>query len=85
MKPIGVDGQLPRPDLIPSAERPFARLAEMFPDNPVLRDQLELFAAHFDYNRRLEAQVWKRFADAAGCPGALTEEDRRYLEDDSAA
>lgn len=31
-------------------------------------------------SRRLEAQVWKRFAEAAGCPEALTEEDRRWLE-----
>ncbi len=31
-------------------------------------------------SRWLEAQVWKRFAEAAGCPEALTEEDRRWLE-----
>lgn len=31
-------------------------------------------------SRRLEALVWKRFAEAAGCPEALTEEDRRWLE-----
>lgn len=40
----------------------------------------DLLTVAFVPSRRLEAQVWKRFAEAAGCPEALTEEDRRWLE-----
>lgn len=40
----------------------------------------ELWSLAVVPSRQLEAQAWKRFAEAAGCPEALTEEDRRWLE-----
>ncbi len=43
-------------------------------------DLCDLWSLAIVPSRRLEAQAWKRFADAAGCPDALTEEDRRWLE-----
>lgn len=66
---------LPRPALLSSSEdgttvRHLSRPVSLS----------DLLTVAFVPSRRLEAQVWKRFAEAAGCPEALTEEDRRWLE-----
>jgi hypothetical protein len=62
---------MPRPSLLSSRDELFLH------QEANLRD---LWSLAIVPSRRLEAQAWKRFAEAAGCPEALTEEDRRWLE-----
>lgn len=66
---------LPRPSLVSSRDEEPCERGKRREIN-----LCDLWSLAIVPSRRLEAQAWKRFAEAAGCPEALTDEDRRWLE-----
>jgi hypothetical protein len=67
---VKIMDRLPRPTLLSPRDESW----------PQVVDLRELWEPSLTLSRKLEAQIWQRFATAAGCPEALTEEDRRWLE-----